>query len=38
MEWVGDNLWVLWLSLAVVFAVVEVMALDRRAGHLAGRR
>lgn len=28
MEWVGDNLWVLWLSLAVVFAVVEVMVLD----------
>ncbi|GAA4777655.1 NfeD family protein [Citricoccus nitrophenolicus] len=28
MEWVGDNLWILWLSLAVVFAVVEVMVLD----------
>jgi membrane protein implicated in regulation of membrane protease activity len=27
-EWVGDNLWVLWLSLAVVFAVVEVFVLD----------
>ncbi|GAA1673090.1 hypothetical protein GCM10010977_27400 [Citricoccus zhacaiensis] len=27
-EWVGDNLWVLWLSLAVVFAVVETMVLD----------
>ncbi|MGW9549519.1 NfeD family protein [Citricoccus zhacaiensis] len=28
IEWVGDNLWVLWLSLAVVFAVVETMVLD----------
>ena len=27
-EWVGDNLWLLWLTLAVVFAVVEVMVLD----------
>lgn len=27
-EWVGDNLWLLWLSLTVVFAVVEVMILD----------
>lgn len=27
-EWLGDNLWVLWLTLAVVFAVVEVMVLD----------
>jgi len=28
VEWVGDNLWVLWLTLAVVFAVVEVLILD----------
>jgi membrane protein implicated in regulation of membrane protease activity len=28
IEWLGDNLWVLWLSLAVVFAVVETMVLD----------
>lgn len=28
IEWLGDNLWVLWLSLAVVFAVVEIMVLD----------
>ncbi|MDI3331917.1 MAG: NfeD family protein [Micrococcus sp.] len=28
VEWVGDNLWVLWLTLAVVFAVVEVFILD----------
>jgi membrane protein implicated in regulation of membrane protease activity len=27
-EWLGDNLWLLWLSLAVVFAVVEVFVLD----------
>lgn len=27
-EWVGDNLWLLWLTLTVVFAVVEVMVLD----------
>lgn len=27
-EWVGDNLWVLWLTIAVVFAVVEIMVLD----------
>lgn len=28
VEWVSDNLWVLWLTLAVVFAVVEVFILD----------
>lgn len=28
VEWVGDNLWVLWLTLAVTFAVVEVLILD----------
>ena len=28
VEWVGDNLWVLWLTLTVVFAVVEVFILD----------
>ena len=28
VEWVGDNLWALWLTLAVVFAVVEVFILD----------
>ncbi|QCU79386.1 NfeD family protein [Citricoccus sp. SGAir0253] len=28
LEWVGDNLWALWLALAVVFAVVEVFVLD----------
>lgn len=28
IEWVGDNLWVLWLTLAVVFSVVEVFVLD----------
>ncbi|MFC7402331.1 NfeD family protein [Citricoccus sp. GCM10030269] len=27
-EWLGDNLWVLWLTLAVVFAVVEILLLD----------
>lgn len=27
-EWIGDNLWVLWLTLGVGLAVVEVMVLD----------
>ncbi|MGD6978927.1 MULTISPECIES: NfeD family protein [Citricoccus] len=28
VEWVGDNLWAFWLTVAVVFAVVEVFILD----------
>jgi membrane protein implicated in regulation of membrane protease activity len=36
MDWVGDNLWVAWLGLAVLFGALELISLDLFLVMLAG--
>lgn len=36
MDWMGDNVWALWVALAVVFGIVETLSLDLLFLMLAG--